>query len=87
VTTFMAICRTLNVNPYEVDEGARSLVRFGHDGGRNTGATLYAGPGMKLYCMSKKTPEPVEGHGPWTEHRDQRFFQTKPGRLWECSPK
>lgn len=86
MTTFMAICRTLNINPYAVDDdGGKALVRFGHDGGRVTGATIYRGPDGKLFCMSKRQPEVVAGHGPWTMAREQRFFKLKTGSLWECA--
>jgi len=89
VTTFMAICRTLSVDPAQVDEeGVAPLVRQGHDGGRVTGAALYLHiPSADVFCMSKKTPEPLEGHGPWTMHHDQKLFFNKPGRLWKCSRK
>jgi hypothetical protein len=89
VTTFMAICRTLGIDPTLVDdEGAASLVRYGHDGDRTTGASLYLHTQSgEIFCMSKKNLEVIEGHGPWTMHHDQRLFKNKAGRLWKCSPK
>lgn len=87
MTTFMAICSTLGIDPTAVDdEGVAGLVRYGHDGGRQTGAAVYmCAASGDLFCMSKRSPDFVEGHGPWTTYHDQRFFINKAGRLWRCS--